>query len=148
MSSPARHDTSDNMWPDTQGGNGGKSTRAARASWGIVALRWVLRPSNCTLVCGVVDRIKRPDRGRGGWAAGKEAELAKYKRQDTTECIREKKRVEHNKSKGTPTESHCLTSTVSPACPQTQESSHRKFHTGSSLCRDGVMLQCGQRSGL
>lgn len=91
MSSPARHDTSDNMWPDTQGGNGGKSTRAARASWGIVALRWVLRPSNCTLVCGVVDRIKRPDRGRGGWAAGKEAELAKYKRQDTTECIRGKK---------------------------------------------------------
>ena len=52
------------------------------------------------------------------------------------------------KEKAPPPESYRLTSTVSPACPQTQESSHRKFSTGCPLCTDGVMLECGQKFSL
>lgn len=47
-----------------------------------------------------------------------------------------------------PQESYRLTPTVSSACPQTQESSHRKSSTGCSLCRDRVMLQSVGRASL
>ncbi len=63
-------------------------SQAARARWAIVALHWVLRPSNCTLVCGVVDGIKRPDGGRG---VNKEAgqQGSRRRRQETRDKILE-----------------------------------------------------------
>lgn len=67
-----------------------------------------MRPSNCTLVCGVVDGIKRPD---GGRRVNKEAgqQGSRQGPQETRDKIlqneKEKERAfsrEHNKGRGTP----------------------------------------------
>lgn len=59
------------------------STRAARASWGIVALRWVLRPSNSGLWCGRRNKEARQREespgSREGGGAGEIQETRYYR---------------------------------------------------------------------
>lgn len=99
-----------------------------------------------------VDTIKRPDRGRGvNKELGNIEEGGDDKKQGTNKTEwKERESVKRGVQlkKRNPPESYRLTSTVFPACPQMQESSHRKFSTSCPLCRNGVMLECGQRFGL